>query len=548
MTYSDWQLRRIRHALKHHHWLEGEQKKRGESWRRIAQMVNGFHRMEASAGDTENFAERIRQFVEGTPAEGVMNALFADEKRRPLTEQEKRRLSLEGKWLYPVPKRLPDIVACITDEECGILRASSLRNFDSKIEAPLRLIEYLDPDYARCDPQALNPLKGAYRSRRQVRVGRKTKHVQSEIDLARVSESGVIYLTELEEWYEVDSWEHFDSVFPDEREERRSGCYEYAGWGVVSPEQSLIVFMKLVQDQEGEDSDQNRIYLMLGRAEDDLPVPDKPVSAIFVLEHEAPVLFSGRADAAGEDLLAALSGQAPSAPTNEERRQDLGRRLERNILVFEKVSKFVTEGADMSAATSGGESDRDKAPEKGDAGIRFRRTSQNMKTHVTPGGQRRYERYAQCTPAARRLDQETYFALEACLARLEDLRPDIRAYLEEQGASAPEGLGRAFLREVGRGNLESVGAMLAAGFPLNYQDPRSGKSALHKAAMHGARQMARFLAGLPGCNILLRDRLGRLADELAFVAGKDEELAEELFSREVEQARRQGVELTLRPG
>jgi len=108
-------------------------------------------------------------------------------------------------------------------------------------------------------------------------------------------------------------------------------------------------------------------------------------------------------------------------------------------------------------------------------------------------------------------------------------------------------IGREFLKAVVRGNPRTVEVFIEEGMNVNYQDPKSGETALHAAAGARARQSVRVLLATGDCNYLLRDRQGRLPSELAYLAGDDPALARLLGNKERKQARAQGIKLTRRP-
>lgn len=104
-----------------------------------------------------------------------------------------------------------------------------------------------------------------------------------------------------------------------------------------------------------------------------------------------------------------------------------------------------------------------------------------------------------------------------------------------------------FIEAVEHGNAEKVKAILEAGFPVNFQEPATGQTALHIAAASQAREVVRILLETGQCDLLLRDNRGRLASEMAGVFGEDTAMAEDLRRRERAQGKEQGVKVTRRP-
>jgi len=126
-------------------------------------------------------------------------------------------------------------------------------------------------------------------------------------------------------------------------------------------------------------------------------------------------------------------------------------------------------------------------------------------------------------------------------------------YLDEallpqlRGDAVLNRLGREFLKAAERGNAPLVRAYLEEGFPANYQDRRTGETALLASAGARARDVLRVLLDSGLCNFLLRDKGGRLASELAYLFGRDPAAARLLGIKERKQAEALGIALTRRP-
>ncbi len=85
------------------------------------------------------------------------------------------------------------------------------------------------------------------------------------------------------------------------------------------------------------------------------------------------------------------------------------------------------------------------------------------------------------------------------------------------------------------------------GFPVNWQDARTGQSALHVGAAAKARRALVILAESGRCDFLLRDKEGRFASEMAFLFGDDPAAARWLRIHERRQAAERGIMLTRKP-
>ena len=69
-------------------------------------------------------------------------------------------------------------------------------------------------------------------------------------------------------------------------------------------------------------------------------------------------------------------------------------------------------------------------------------------------------------------------------------------------------MAREFLQAAERGNPQMIGAYIEEGFPVNWQSPKTGETALHVSASAGARNALRVLVGCGLCDFLLRDKRG----------------------------------------
>lgn len=108
-------------------------------------------------------------------------------------------------------------------------------------------------------------------------------------------------------------------------------------------------------------------------------------------------------------------------------------------------------------------------------------------------------------------------------------------------------LGKTFLEEASWGNDHIIGIYTEEKFPVNYQHPGTGSTALHEAASTQARDVVRVLLKTGDCDFLLRDNKGRLASEMAYLYGHDPALARLLGNKERKQAAAMGIKLTRRP-
>ena len=123
---------------------------------------------------------------------------------------------------------------------------------------------------------------------------------------------------------------------------------------------------------------------------------------------------------------------------------------------------------------------------------------------------------------------------------------DQSAIGDSEKAQFQELLGKNLLAVAQAGNEVDLAELLDAGAPVNFQDRRSGATALHYIAGGAARPAFRVLSQASGLDYLVRDKAGRLAWELAAIAG-DQALERLIAIKTRKQAEAQGIELFLRP-
>lgn len=108
-------------------------------------------------------------------------------------------------------------------------------------------------------------------------------------------------------------------------------------------------------------------------------------------------------------------------------------------------------------------------------------------------------------------------------------------------------LGEEYLGAAERGDERDLEDFIEEGFPVMWQDPENGLTALHIVAGCQARKALRVLLTTHQCDFLLRDNRGRLPSEMAYLHGRDAAVARLLGNKERKQAEAQGIKLTRRP-
>jgi hypothetical protein len=248
MRFSDWQLNRLRDALRAFHKF-GRDPVDGRhfNWKDVSEAIFLSAALEVPP-------ERLRQFVEGvkTPSGG----------RRLLTMQE---------------DRLDAIAKFATDEDYGLISEAELREHTPTWHAAQRLLEYLKQDF---DTERILPpstLEGTYRNGRID----EDNYVVRELTLQRASDDGLIRLVQIEDSYEILDGMQFDDFSPEQREKVRDSRIVYGGWAILTPEDNLLMFLKK------ERSGHNCYYLTV--AAENWHSLQQPAAALALLRHDYPI-------------------------------------------------------------------------------------------------------------------------------------------------------------------------------------------------------------------------------------------------------------------
>ncbi len=252
MRFSDWQLNRLRDALGAYHdygrGIDGEY----FNWKDVSEAIS-------LSTDVDIPSERLRQFVEGvrTPDGG----------RRYLTMQD---------------DRIEAIVKFATDKEFGLISEAELQEHAPSWHAAMRLLEYLDQafDTTRILPPAT--LEGTYRNAwYEPSKGTLQDFVVREITLQRASDAGLIQLAMMEDSYDLLDGPQFEEWTPKQREEARNSRIVYGGWGILTPEDNLLLFLK------NERNGRNCYFLTV--ATDLSHASQSPVHGLALLRHDYPI-------------------------------------------------------------------------------------------------------------------------------------------------------------------------------------------------------------------------------------------------------------------
>ncbi len=256
---SDWQLSRVRNALRAYHRYGRDIDGRYFTWKDVREAIAIYTDVEIGAS-AKLGAERLRQFVEGVES----------------------KLHKGRKFSAPQPKALEAIVAFVTHEGLDLLSEEELREFTPGVQAPLRLLEYMREDCEWPENIELRYLAGHYLTIYPNRDG----WVARSLIVQRPHDSGVFQVIETRNHYTTESkeqalawaWEATHAV----------SSQKFSGWALLTPEDSLIMFLKRAQDGK------NHRYLCLEevglwleppRASID-PKDLKYTTKILMMEHE----------------------------------------------------------------------------------------------------------------------------------------------------------------------------------------------------------------------------------------------------------------------
>jgi hypothetical protein len=252
MRYSDWQLNRLRDALRaYHRFGRDAVDGRHYNWKDVSEAIS-------LSTDVDVPPERLRQFVEGvkTPDGG----------RRYLTMQD---------------DRLEALVKFATDEDNALITEAELREHAPSWHAAQRLLEYLRQafDTERILPPAT--LEGTYRSGQLEPLSSPEDFVVRDLTLQRASEDGLIQLVQTEDSYDLIAGPQFEEWSPQQRDEARNSRITYGGWAILTPEDNLLMFLK------NERNGRNCYYLTV--ASDLSHASQSPVGGLALLRHDYPL-------------------------------------------------------------------------------------------------------------------------------------------------------------------------------------------------------------------------------------------------------------------
>ncbi len=245
MNFDDWQLDKLRAALRAHRAYTPGRSGPGLTWLELAGDIEAYTNAAMSP-------EVLRQFVEGV-----------SKKDYPV------------RFRVPSPENLDAILAYLTDPHIDALAADELDQERLPWQVPLRLIEYLRQQF---DNEALPlpaSLEGTYRA---ALIGNETITL-TQLTLRPDADNGFIRVAETSDVYTHADNTDVAGWTDRERRTRHRARTAAQGWAVLTPEDNLLFFLK-----EGA---YGRNHYWTLAAEADL-WSDAPVPRLTLLRHDYP--------------------------------------------------------------------------------------------------------------------------------------------------------------------------------------------------------------------------------------------------------------------
>jgi hypothetical protein len=248
MAYSDWQLNRLRDALRAYHDYGGKRLSQKFNWNDVAEAIAE----ELRLPDPPVAAERLRQFVEGNRSKDGAMRKFGTLK----------------------PESLEQVIAFVMSAQ--LLRPAEFEEREPSFQAAQRLLDFFDPGGTRQHAYTSAVFEGRYRARViEDRVFR-----EFDLTLHRPSEPAVMEVTNTEEVFDRKLLDQADKWDPQERRDHCRKRTLYKGWAVFTPEGNVMVFLRET------DNGKNLHQFTLAA---DWYAPQTLAERLFLLRHEYPI-------------------------------------------------------------------------------------------------------------------------------------------------------------------------------------------------------------------------------------------------------------------
>lgn len=217
---SFWQLMRVRNALRTYHRYGRDSDGRYFTWRDVREAIALYTGVEIG-GSLKLGAERLRQFVEG-----VEGKIPGEGRRFPA----------------PQPKALEAIVRFVTHKELDLLSEDELNEDILGVQAPLRLMEFMHEGCTAIENSEVRHLEGDYLTAHPNRDGWMTRTVY----LQRPHAGGLLQAVEWRDQFATESKEQ--ALAWASEVGHAVSRQNFSGWAVMTPEDSLLMFLKREQD------------------------------------------------------------------------------------------------------------------------------------------------------------------------------------------------------------------------------------------------------------------------------------------------------------
>lgn len=248
MAYSDWQLNRLRDALRAYHDYGGRRLSQNFNWKDVAEAIAEELRLQ----DPPVAAERLRQFVEGNRSKDGSMRKFGSLK----------------------PESLERVVAFVMS--AGLLRPVEFEQREPSFQAAQRLLEFFDPSGTRMHASTSAIFEGRYKARvLEERVFR-----EFDLTLHHPSEPTVMEVTNTEEVFDKKLLEQADKWEPQDRRKHCNRHTLYGGWAIFTPEGNVLVFLR----EPGSGKNLHQFTLAA-----DWCAPQTPAETLYLLRHDYPI-------------------------------------------------------------------------------------------------------------------------------------------------------------------------------------------------------------------------------------------------------------------
>ena len=230
MAYSEWQINRIRESLKafytysekHYSNDDDIEKVEKNSWESVSLAI------QEEMGEKIS-GERLRAFVEG--------------EKRVEGKNKKAKKSKAGNRsvrAWPVPRKIGIIVEFLKQDYLGLLSDDELRDKSPAVHAPLRLMEYMNSEYKSIEHKSCSALSGVFNSLKL--DGDEIEY--SELRIIPKDVHGLLQVSEITSYFDRQHAEIFSEWDEHDREMHVYAKKHASGWAVLTPEESIMVFMK----------------------------------------------------------------------------------------------------------------------------------------------------------------------------------------------------------------------------------------------------------------------------------------------------------------